>query len=60
MRLRSVFNLAEHSECADILGVPWNTWAVREFLPTMPLEVCPNLCHMPVCREFRFFRTAWK
>jgi hypothetical protein len=28
-----VFNLVEFSECADILGLPCRTWAVREFVP---------------------------
>jgi hypothetical protein len=28
-----VFNLVEFSECADILGLPYRTWAVREFVP---------------------------
>ena len=35
--------------------VPWDTWAVREFLPTLPLGVCPRYGGMPICREFRFF-----
>jgi hypothetical protein len=50
-----VFNLAEFSECADIMGLPWDVWAIREFLPTMPLGVCPRYGDMPICREFRFF-----
>lgn len=50
-----VFNIAEFSECADMLGLPWSVWAVREFLPTIPLGVCPSYGNMPVCREFRFF-----
>jgi hypothetical protein len=31
------------------------TWVVREFLPTMPVGVCPRYGNMPVCREFRYF-----
>jgi hypothetical protein len=50
-----VFNLAEHSVMAGIMGLPWDTWVVREFLPTMPLGVCPYYGNMPVCREFRYF-----
>jgi hypothetical protein len=50
-----VFNIAKYSECADLIGLPWDTWAVREFLPTMPLGVCPRYGDMPICREFRFF-----
>lgn len=50
-----VFNICEFSECCGIIGLPWNTWAVREMLPTMPLGVCPDYGDMPICREFRFF-----
>lgn len=50
-----VFNIAEHSEICDFLGLPWETWIVREFLPTIPLGVCPHYGNMPICREFRFF-----
>jgi hypothetical protein len=28
---------------------------VREFLPTMPVGVCPRYGNMPVCREYRYF-----
>jgi hypothetical protein len=47
--------IAEFSECADMLGLPWDTWAVREMLPTMPYGNCPSYGNMPVCKEFRFF-----
>lgn len=47
--------IAEHSETAGIIGLPWDSWAIREFLPTIPLAVCPNFGDMPVCREFRAF-----
>lgn len=50
-----VFNLAEFSEIADMLGMPWTNWVVREMLPTIPVSVCPDYGDMPVCREFRFF-----
>ncbi len=50
-----VFAIAEFSECVDMIGLRWDTWAVREFLPTMPIGVCPRNGNMPVCREFRFF-----
>lgn len=50
-----VFALAEFSECASFMGMPWDTWLVREFLPTKPLGVCPAYGDMPVCREFRYF-----
>jgi len=50
-----VFAIAEFSECADIFGLDWSTWAVREMLPTIPLGTCPGYGNMPVCREFRVF-----
>jgi hypothetical protein len=50
-----VYNLAEFSEICDMIGIPWTTWVVREFLPTIPLGVCPNYGNMPICREFRYF-----
>lgn len=51
-----IYNLAEFSEIAGgIIGLPWDTWVVREFLPTKPLGVCPSYGNMPICREFRFF-----
>ena len=52
---RHVFAIAEFSEIADIIGIPWDVWVVREFLPTIPLGVCERYGGMPVCREFRFF-----
>lgn len=50
-----VYNLVEFSLCCDLMGMPWDTWVVREFLPTIPLGACPRYGNMPVCREFRFF-----
>lgn len=50
-----VFNLAEHSEIADMFCAQWQNWVVREFLPTIPLGVCPTYGNMPICREFRYF-----
>lgn len=47
--------IAEFSECADMFGLPWDTWAVREMLPTIPYGICPRYGNMPVCKEFRFF-----
>jgi hypothetical protein len=34
-----VFQIAEFSEIADMIGIPWDTWVVREFLPTIPVGV---------------------
>lgn len=51
-----IFAIVEYSEINGMFGgLSWSTWAVREFLPTMPLGTCPNFGDMPVCREFRFF-----
>lgn len=50
-----VFNIAEFSECASMIGLPWDTWAVREMLPTRRMGTCPRYGNMPICREFRFF-----
>jgi hypothetical protein len=50
-----LYAIAEFSECADFLGLPWHTWAIRELLPTIPFGVCPRYGNMPICREFRFF-----
>ncbi len=45
--------LVEWSACADILGLPTSTWAVREFLRLRaPLTAFHG---MPVAREFRCF-----
>jgi hypothetical protein len=52
---RHIFAIVEFSECADIIGLAWDTWVIRELLPTLPLGICPNYGNMPVCREFRFF-----
>lgn len=50
-----VGNLIEFSECADMIGLPWNVWVVRELLPTMPVCTLPRYDDMPLCREFRCF-----
>lgn len=50
-----VATIAMFSEICDMMGLPWDTWAVREFLPTTPFGVCPDFGNMPICREFRFF-----
>lgn len=47
--------IVEYSELAGIIGLPWDTWVVREMLPTEPIGVCPNYYGMPLCREFRVF-----
>lgn len=50
-----VMAIAEWSECAGIIGLPWDRWAVREMLPTIPLGYCRAYGDMPICREFRVF-----
>lgn len=52
---RHLFALAEHSELCGFLGIPWDTWAVREFLPTIQYGTCPRYSGMPVAREYRVF-----
>jgi len=51
--VRHVLDLIEFSECADLMGLPWDMWAVREMLPTKPVMAAYQ--EMPVCREFRMF-----
>lgn len=51
----NVFSIVEYSETAGIIGLPWDTWVVREMLPTVPFGVCPAYSDMPICKEFRFF-----
>lgn len=50
-----LYGVAEYSEMAGFIGLPWNRWAVREMLPTKPLGVCTRFGDMPICKEFRFF-----
>lgn len=52
-----VLNLIEFSEMGYLVGLDCRIWAVREFLPTMPLGTCPGYQYMPICREFRVFVT---
>ncbi len=48
-----VVRLIEFSECADIIGLPWNIWAVRELLPVRAIATIYR--EMPLAREFRCF-----
>ena len=48
-----VLALIEFSEIADMVGLSWNVWAVRELLPTKPVATIYR--GMPLCREFRCF-----
>ena len=49
---RNVAGLIEFSELADMFGLPYGTWAVREMLPTV--AAFHAFDGMPVTREFRF------
>lgn len=49
-----VYNIVEFSFCADLSGLPTNTWAVREILPIK--EKFNAFCgNMPITRELRLF-----
>lgn len=50
-----VWSIVEFSEMAGIMGLPWDTWAVREMLPTLPFGACKYYGNMPICREWRVF-----
>lgn len=52
---RQVLSIIEYGEIASFAGMPHDVWAIREFLPTIPLGHCPGFGDMPICREFRFF-----
>lgn len=54
-----VHNIVEFSECADMMGLPWDVWAVREMLPTEPIFHA-FYGWMPIVREFRFFTKGGK
>lgn len=50
-----VLNIIEYGEMSSLMGLPHDVWAVRELLPTIPLDVCHHYGDMPVCQEFRMF-----
>ena len=52
---RHVVGIVEYGELACITGLPWDIWAVREFLPTTPITTAPRYGDMPITREFRYF-----
>lgn len=53
MLLWHLFNIVEFSECADIIGLPYDVWLVREMLPSKVILRCRN--GLPISREFRVF-----
>lgn len=50
----NVRQIVEFSECCGFIGLPWDVWAVREFLPG-DVEFVAFDGRMPVRREFRLF-----
>lgn len=58
--LQHVYSIAEFSECAGIVGLPIDSWYVRELLPSIKYGACPRYGNMPVAKEFRFFVEAGK
>lgn len=46
--------IIEYGELSSIMGLPWNTWAVRELLPVNPLFTAFH-SEMPVTKERRYF-----
>ncbi len=54
--VRHLVAIAEFSEIADMSGeLRWDTWAVREMLPSRKFGVCPLYGEMPIAREYRVF-----
>lgn len=54
---RRLYGLVEFSECADVFGLPYDVFAVRELISTRPLFLCEGFGGFPLTREFRFFAT---
>lgn len=53
---RHVMMLIQYSELADFMGLPWDVWAVREFLQLRgPGRKLPEFMDMPLSDEWRFF-----
>lgn len=52
---KHIIAIVEFSEMAGVIGLPWDVWAIRELLPTIPYGYCPRYGDMPICKEFRFF-----
>jgi len=51
---KHIFEIVEFSFIADLFGLPVNTWAVRELLPTNPAFIAFG-GDMPITRELRLF-----
>jgi hypothetical protein len=50
-----VCSIVDFSECCSLIGLPYNVWAVREWLNGPIIGTAPRYCNMPVRREFRIF-----
>lgn len=51
--MRHMYGIIEYSECASIVGIPYNVWAIREYIPMVaPFKVDSG---MPVNKERRIF-----
>ncbi len=50
-----VYNIVEWSGCVDIVGLPTDVWAVRQWIQTWPEFYAFR--GMPITREFRVFAT---
>lgn len=53
--MRHVSALVEWSHTVHVLGLPTDTWAVRELIPTTPLFRCARYGGMPFVPEWRVF-----
>lgn len=53
--IRHVIALVEASALADIMGLPVDSWAVRELIPNVPLFTLDHYCGMPFVPEWRIF-----
>lgn len=54
---RHVVALVEASALSGIMGLPVNSWAVRELIPNVPLFTLDDYCGMPFVPEWRLFAT---
>ncbi len=50
--------IVEYGECASLIGLPYDTWVVREMLPVDP--VFTAFMEMPITKERRYFIEAGK
>lgn len=47
--------LIQFSEMADMMGLPWDVWVVREFLSLRHFGTMPEFLNMPLAPEWRLF-----